>query len=75
MRKFEVAKPGCIENAAYVHMCNLRNKTSEQGKKETDKKTRLLKTGNKLVVARGEAGSGRGGRDKGDQEYTYRGEH
>ena len=43
--------------------------------KRDRQKNRLLKTGNKLVVARGEAGSGRGGRDKGDQEYTDRGEH
>ena len=49
----------------FTHVWNLRNKTNEQRKKETNKKT-LLTTENKLVVARGKVGGGMDEIGKGD---------
>ena len=51
-------------------MWSLRNETKEQKKKETNKKTTLLNTKNKLVVARGMVDGRMGKTEKRDQKYT-----
>ena len=40
----------------FTHMCNLRNKINEQGKKRYKPKIRLLTVENKLMVTRVEKG-------------------
>ena len=58
----------------FTQMWNLRNKTNEQRKKSKPK-NRLLTIENKLMVTRREVGGGMDETGEGDREYTYHDEH